>query len=414
MLTEKNQKEKTGILLCIVLSFYIFLSYFEIYLQQFLGPINRFYMLAMAGGLLMAYGFQLKLNAYNILITIWFGFKCLSILWSNGSNSQEATGHLASQIGIVIMTAVLSGIDYNKKVLSWCIRSLTLFSFLYGILSILFSKPYLRIFTGRQVLSLFGVQNDPNNCAAFLIFAVSIALYSIVFEGRYILFNTVIILVGSYAIFLTGSRAGFLSIVLAVGVIILLIPFRRKEAGKKDYTLLSILIIILLGLVLVYFSRDLLPSNIRDRLLAFDEYEEGSGRASKWENAMKLFLESPVFGKGWGGYVLEGVNEGTVHNTFITSLCDIGVVGTTLLVLPILLIVIQAIRKKELLAIVILADGVFFSLSLDAINKRFFWNAIYIAIMLLNYHEVHTEPIYVWEPWNPAPRIKETKCKYIR
>lgn len=416
MLTEKDKAEKMGIFICLIFSFYIFLSFFEVYIQQFLGPINRFYMLLMAGILLIISGFSLNLNVYNVSILLWFVFKCLSIAWSNGSNSNEVSSHLASQIGIVLMTAVLSGINYNKRVLDWCIKSLLIYSFLYGILSLFFSRAYHGIFAGRQVLTLFGSQNDPNNNAAFLIFAVSLALYSIVYEHRNMILNTVIILINSYSIFLTGSRAGFLAIAFVVGVVILMYPFRKTRGERKrDNALLSILFILALGFVLVFLSRDYLPAEIRDRLLAFDEYEEGSGRADKWENAMRLFSDSPIFGKGWGGYVLEGSNKGGVHNTFITSLCDGGLLGTILLIIPIIYIIVQAIKKHEILAVVVLTNGVFFALTLDAINKRFFWNSIYIAIMLLNYDKVNSEPIHVWYKKDEILKGTEKQSyKYIR
>ena len=130
---------------------------------------------------------------------------------------------------------------------------------------------------------------------------------------------------------------------------------------------------------------------------------------------MRLFSDSPIFGKGWGGYVLEGSNKGGVHNTFLTSLCDGGILGTLLLIIPIVYIIVQAIKRQEILALVILADGVFFALTLDAINKRFFWNAIYIAIMLLNYDKVNSGPIHVWYKKDKTiKRTEKQSCKYIR
>lgn len=414
MLEKKEQKETMGITLCIMFSFYIFLSFFEVYIQRYLGPINRYYMLLLVGVLLITCGFRIKLNIYNVFIILWFAMKCLSLIWSDGSNNQEVSAHLASQIGIVLMITVLSGIDYNKRVLNWCISSLLFFSFIYGVLSIPLSQAYGGRMVGRQVLTLFGAQNDPNNNAAFLVFAVSIALYSIVYERRCLFYNIVIILVNSYAILLTGSRAGFLSIAFTMGVILLVYPLRLKNNGKKNNVLLSCVFIISLAILLIYLCKDYLPSNIQERLLAFDEYEEGSGRADKWENAMKLFYENPILGKGWGGYVLEGINKGGVHNTFITNLCDTGIVGTILLIIPIGYIVFDAISKKKILPIVILVDGVFFSLTLDAINKRFFWNALYIAIMLLNYYKAYSDPIYIWGENDEKPDEKKANCKYIR
>ncbi len=414
-LSQDKEKSFFQTFICIVFALYIFLSFFEIYIQQYFGSINRFYILFMAGTLLLYFGFHISLNVYNICIGSWFLFKCLSILWSGGVNNREVSTHFASQIAVVILIVVLSGNVFDRKFLNWVIKSLLAFSTLYGVLSLFLSRAFKGTVTGRQVLTLFGVQNDPNNNAAFLIIAVSLALYSIIYEHRKAVLNAIIILINSYAILLTGSRTGFLSLVLVVGIAAFALPFfQKKDERKTKNALLTVMAFILLGILVIYLARDFLPTNILDRLMAFNEYEDGSGRAGRWEDALAFFYENPIFGKGWGGYALQGANEGGIHNTFLTNMCDVGIFGTILLIIPIAKVIILTIKKRDLLALIILIDGLFYALTLDAINKRFFWNAIYVSIMILNYDEIDSDPICVWYNRKERPTRKEISSKYIR
>jgi hypothetical protein len=48
-----------------------------------------------------------------------------------------------------------------------------------------FSEPYLNeLFSVRQVLTLFGAQNDPNDQAAFLLVGIAIALYFLMNKSK--------------------------------------------------------------------------------------------------------------------------------------------------------------------------------------------------------------------------------------
>lgn len=86
-----------------------------------------------------------------------------------------------------------------------------------------------------------------------------------------------------------------------------------------------------------------------------------SGRIVLWKNAICLFLSFPFFGAGWGrfanytsGTFIEAVrNEPIkdVHNCFLQLLCETGLIGTLIILIPLFLIykktLLQTIRLKR-------------------------------------------------------------------
>jgi hypothetical protein len=67
-----------------------------------------------------------------------------------------------------------------------------------------------------------------------------------------------------------------------------------------------------------------------------------------------------------------------------------------LFIVPLFLIAIESIKQKNMLAFLIFITGVLPALVLDAINKRFFWNAIVFSAMLIIYMHDTGEQISVW------------------
>ncbi|MCI8661352.1 MAG: O-antigen ligase family protein [Lachnospiraceae bacterium] len=86
-----------------------------------------------------------------------------------------------------------------------------------------------------------------------------------------------------------------------------------------------------------------------------------SGRFTLWKNAISLFLSFPLLGAGWGrfanytsGTFIEAVrNEPIkdVHNCFLQLLCETGLIGTLIILIPLFWIykktLLQTIRLKR-------------------------------------------------------------------
>lgn len=369
---------------------YIGLSYFETYLTNFIGSNTKYYLLFLIFVILWKNDFKIVFDKYSLFILSWFAFKFLSMLWSDFSND-DVQIHMLSQIGIVAFFLVINARHYSGDFLRLLVKSHFFFSLLFGILSILFNESFRsEIFSSRKVLTLFGLQNDPNNCAAFLIVAIAIALYTLVFEKKYYLLNVVTIGINTFAILLTSSRAGFISL----GCILLIMFFLPNRGKHRVLTRIQILILILIVLFIGYLLVvNLLPVENIERIFSFEDYEGGSGRSVRWNLAFDLIYAKPLLGWGWGGY---DIGYGAIHNTVLTSLCDIGILGTSLFVVVVINIIFDSYRRKDGLAILFLICGILPAFTIDAINKRFFWNGIIMAILLVQYSK-YVKQFEIWK-----------------
>ena len=172
--SEKRIANWQILLFCI----YIFLSFYETYLTRFLGNSTKFYLLFVLAIFLYQGKFKIRKDKYWEMFFAWFIFKTISLSWSSMANT-DFQMHFLSQIGMVLLIIVLTGRKQEIVFIHAVVQSALWISFLYGILSIFFKASYIdERFVARQVLTLFGQQNDPNNCAAFLLVGISLGIYS--------------------------------------------------------------------------------------------------------------------------------------------------------------------------------------------------------------------------------------------
>ena len=386
----------TSKVLLVLCAIYMFLSYFEIYLPGISGPSTRYLIFVLSLMFLYQYHWKVRRTTYITFIFLWFVYKVVSITWSNQSNN-DVSRTILSQIGMILLFTAMCGQVHDKKLLRTVLQVNYWSSFLFGLLTLVFHRSYIsEVFVARQVLTLFGKQNDPNNCAAFLGIGIAIAAYSLVSEKRMKVVNILLILVNSYGIMLTGSRMGFLLLGLIAAALVL-IPNNKDSFILGSFIKKAIVLVIILVIGIWIINR-FLPVASLSRMLAFDEYSAGSGRTETWTLALELVLkERPIFGWGWGGYSFSFVDS-VLHNTFLTILCDGGIVGLLLFVVPIGKLSFRLTKRKYQLGLMILIPGVVSAFFLDAINKRFFWNTLIIAIMMLENYEKTGLIIDVWPP----------------
>ena len=133
-----------------------------------------------------------------------------------------------------------------------------------------------------------------------------------------------------------------------------------------------------------YLTVTFLPEASFARLFSFESYADGSGRMEMWGNVLNmLFRDGLTFliGAGWGTASIYTGGRVAVHNSFLTMLCDVGLLGTLLFMLPIVMIVLRLLKRKEPAPVLLLGAQFIPSFFIDAINKRFFWNAVLILLL---------------------------------
>ena len=149
-----------------------------------------------------------------------------------------------------------------------------------------------------------------------------------------------------------------------------------------------------------------LPEDILTRLFDFSDYVGGSNRDTIWNHGLQM-LKDPLtllFGAGWGSYKANG-GFTSLHNTFLSILCDTGILGLSLLFGPLIYVAVKLLKNRQPLPVALFVAAMAPSFFIEAINKRFFWNAI--IYMLIAYNTLLKEKASVTE----ATQIR--RCRYI-
>ncbi len=161
-------------------------------------------------------------------------------------------------------------------------------------------------------------------------------------------------------IMLTGRRGEFLGAVLA------LVLFALFLCSKKQRWMLigggSVLVLVAFGAVVLMLPVLKEIDAIRRYVMTVENLLSGkditSGRLELYTLAWRLFCTSPVFGIGWqnfGGYVtpefqeLHGPGVKDVHNIYLQFLCETGIVGAVLIILPLGYIFVRTWRHLRYL-----------------------------------------------------------------
>lgn len=367
---DLNAPKELNLLTRGALCFYFAITIFEPFLNGIIGSVTKYYIFVVML-LLLASKPRLRFIQLQMIYVIWLVYKIITLLWS--TNYSTFYHHIVSQVGNVVFLFILLGVYIDEKTMVSIKWTYWIASAVMGFLSLFFTTAFKVYETNRQTLTILGVTNDPNDMAAFIMVAICISLDNLFFKKELRLLSAAILLINIFACFKTGSRAGLVTLfVLALVCII----YSQKEA--KISTKIRNIFLFILGVVAIYFIVIyFLPISITQRLFNFESYAGGSRRDVIWSDAWRLYtrdLLSVFFGVGWG--TVSGV-----HNTFLAMLCNVGLCITLLFMVPIFRRFIWVIKRGVFFPALLLIGEFIPSFFIEAINKRFFWNAIIILFL---------------------------------
>lgn len=360
--------------LCTVL---FFVSPFETYLVFTVGGVVKYVLLfAILVIFYMDYrrGRVVRLDWYVVFFLAWLVYKIVTLLWTQ--SFAVPMMHFASQIGMVGFLFALASIEVGERQRNALVFSYLAGSSLFCLLSLVFMEPS-GVYTQRFVLTLFGVQTDPNNAAATALPAFALSFFFLMRARKLrskttIIAMTAIAAVAVYVILMTGSRGGMIA---AAAAAIVVVFFSRDLRPHQKALALVVMV------VLVVFAVGLIPQDTYARLFKTD-YGDGSGRTELWRAVWAAFMSNPFFGVGWGmATMLAGT---ATHNTFLSMLAEQGVFGTFLFVAPLVYLSVRSWRERSTLPLVLLICAAGPALTIDAINKRFLWYGITLAMLFLD------------------------------
>ena len=362
---------------------YFVISFYEGYLNQILGANTKYLLI----GLIVLVCFQntkIHFDRIELFLLLWISFKTISILWAVGGHNNMVSTQFLSLWAMILFLIVITNKPMDSSYVDRIIICVQITSTSMAVLGLLKSETYQYTNSARQVLTLFNTQIDPNDLSAFYIVGVVIGLDLLYEKKGYLALNLVSVIAGLVTILMTGSRGGLVSVIALIMFIFIL---SNKNKGVKkvvvNILIVSVIIVALYILVSKFVSTESLT-----RIFTIDDskigYTSGAGRLALWKYGVSLFVQKPLIGWGWGGYNTLSVAS---HNTYLSMLLDTGIIGMVLFVIPMVMIYIRAFKSGKPLVILLLFAGLIPSFFIDAINKRFFWNGIILALIVLQSRE---------------------------
>ncbi len=148
-----------------------------------------------------------------------------------------------------------------------------------------------------------------------------------------------------FAIILTASRTALVTVV--PGALYIMATLGRIRVGWR----ILIFIVFIAG---IFLAKSFIPVATIERLGTFSSSVAGAdlgGRVGLWGGAIQIFLKHPIL--GIGSYSLESPNQlgGFAHNTFLSIMAELGIIGFLIFVGWLSSVVLAMINQTRSMAI---------------------------------------------------------------
>lgn len=315
------------------------LTFFIIILILFLGSLKNF------NFNIKNFFNTIKFNIIDYLFLSDLIYNFIFIFLSNSARlSIEETIYTFSYFIVYLIFRIsLFFLDFKQYKNFIIIIVLSSIVFITNIYYLVFFKFQLISVDGRISYNLI----HPNLLSSIILIFISLVIYLALIEyfknkiSTKTIFYTILILLYSFLIFMTSSRGGMLGLIFGIFIItIILIHINYKINFKKSFLLSILILSLLLALVFIF-----LPEQF-ERLLGIFQKENLLSLGSRlhiWSVAFKSFLNAPILGNGPGvcNYIGSSLCDFTMvdaHNFLLEKLSNLGIVGTVIYLLPLILI----------------------------------------------------------------------------
>lgn len=156
-------------------------------------------------------------------------------------------------------------------------------------------------------------------------------------EGKSPLKNKIIYVIMAIAVFMTGKR---MTAIVSVSVPMLVYLFSQKKLTGRLKALFVVSIVIIFAYYIIYYNLDYFDNTRAMHRIVESIYDVEnnvditSGRSDLYELAFLVFKRNWFTGIGVGNFIRYTNAYTDVHNTFLQTMCEQGVVGFTLYVIP--------------------------------------------------------------------------------
>lgn len=232
------------------------------------------------------------------------------------------------------------------------------------------------------------IVEDPNYLCAYFIFGAANDIQNIlerIKEKKPILYFFELLCYGAL-IFMSGSRGGAVAVFAGLSVYLFAIMIKSKKVFLRG---VIILIIVIVGIA---FILQKLPDDLRERFTIQNIINSGgSHRIEIWSNGIDLFKKSSVFRKlfGYGTATIRVCFEkynysivNVMHNIFLETLIEMGIIGLSIYVIMILAFFIVAMKIRDKFALACFVCMFVLSLSTSLYTFKPYFNTMLFLIIL--------------------------------
>jgi O-antigen ligase len=261
-------------------------------------------------------------------VAAFLGWAYLSYFWSADPSATLTKATTFLQLGGLVWIAY-DLLDTRER-LSQLAVAIVIGAGLAGLLTIITA---VQGEAARGVSRFTVFDAGPNNAAAVLVLSIGVAMFLLRLHparSRLAIVTTFVV-ISVVAVLLTASRGALVALCSTVAV---LIVDRRNLMKKRLVWGIAMVVVV------AAFAVTVVPRASFERLgTTGTEITEGTlnARTTYWRLALDLFEQRPIQGVGAGAFPEENLRLGAsgkvAHNTFISILVELGLVGLVLFLL---------------------------------------------------------------------------------
>lgn len=264
---------------------------------------------------------------------------------------------------ICFVMCAMSGAHYKNFNRSF--RIIKVMSFYYAVtvwIQMLFPSVYnlylrlmpeniqAQITTQYHRFAFTGFSSNLAFTAGHILLGILVLLLFEEYRGRFWKCTLVFFIV---TLMMTGKRSTFLFLIIALMAGYLANTVGRQRINRIFYITFAVLIAILL---IVIFKEQLRNISVLNRIIeTIEGLQQGedisSTRLMIYQYALGLFKKNSIWGIGWGQFRgstlrhITWVNTVEVHNIYLQLLCEVGVIGFVIMVVPMIASVVISYRN---------------------------------------------------------------------
>ena len=322
----------------------------------------------------------LAFNSVQLVYSLFLVYVIFGMFWFR---SETAMVHTKDMLLAYFVMILMSMRGYNEKERDIIETSWILVGIICTALC-LTSTQVANEFENRTIVYVLGFPEDPNQFCAYFIMPVMVCMKRIVEKRKTTPLYMLLAILIVYSVLRTGSRGGFIGIMMGVFVCIMIAV---KSFKAKALITLAVIFCAVIVATVVF---PMLPEDVQARYSVDSVVaDSGAGRFDIWKYLVQYTIDSPVrLIRGSGLLstyeILDGANvpvsAGAAHNQFVQVLCDQGILGMLLFVALIMVCFFRNVRKNPFYACAFVAVMAF-SMSLTLYVFKPYINIIIMCAM---------------------------------